>query len=275
MSGRLTAVLVAGMCAVALGGAMQSAGAQTLQEQELEQSGFGREPASGSWNVTLGAGIAAAPRYPGADTDRTRLVPLGEVVYRNLIFLGPAGLGANLIDAGGWRAGPVIGLMPGRAETRDPQLTGLGDIQTSVSAGVFLRYRAGPFEVGGTVREAITHTQNGLRGLLQADYRVTSPRTRLQVFLGPDLEFANARYSQTWFGVTPLQSEDSGLPVFTPGGGVKDVGAHATLTYRYTDHVLLRAFANLKQFTGDITNSPLVERRTQLLIGAGLAYHFQ
>ncbi len=273
MRRHLCAAIVAGTCAVA--GAMQSAVAQTLQEQELEQNGFGREPASGSWNATLGAGLAAAPKYPGADTDRVRLVPLGEVVYRNLIFLGAAGLGANLIDAAGWRAGPVIGLMPGRSQTRDAQLTGLGDIPTSVSAGVFLRYRAGPFEVGGTVREAITHTQNGLRGLVQADYRVTPRRARLQVFLGPDLGFANARYTRTWFGVTPVQSEDSGLPVFTPGAGVKDVGAHAALTYRCTDQVLLRTFANLEQLTGDVTNSPLVQRRTQLLIGAGLAYHFQ
>lgn len=275
MSRRLTAAIVAVTCAVALGGAMQSVVAQTLQEQELEQSGFGREPARGSWNVTLGAGLAAAPRYPGADTDRARLVPLGEIVYRDLIFLGPAGLGANLIDAGGWHAGPVIGLMPGRSETRDPRLTGLGDIQTSVSAGVFLRYRIGPFEVGGTVREAITHTQNGLRGLVRADYRVTPALSRLQLFLGPDLEFANARHSQTWFGVTPAQSGDSGLPVFTPGAGVKDVGAHAALTCSYTDHLLLRTFANVEELTGDITNGPLVQRRTQLLIGAGLAYHFQ
>ena len=274
MSGRLTAGILAGAYALALG-ATQSAVGQTLQEQELEQGGFGREPTSGNWNVTLGAGLAAAPRYPGADTDRARLVPLGEVVYHNLIFLGPAGLGAKLIDAGGWRAGPVIGLMPGRSETRDPQLTGLGDIQTSVTAGVFLRYRAGPFALGGTVREAITHTQNGLRGLVLADYRVTPALARLRVSLGPDLEFANARYSQTWFGVTSVQSLDSGLPIFTPGAGVRDVGAHASLTYRCTNHVLLRSFANFKELTGDIRNSPLVQRRTQVLIGAGLAYHFQ
>lgn len=274
MSRCLTASVVCGMYALALS-AVQSAVAQTLQEQELEQSGFGHEPSSSHWDVTLGAGLAAAPRYSGADTDRARLVPLGEVVYRNVIFLGPAGLGANLVDAGGLRAGPVIGLMPGRSETRDPQLAGLGDIPTSVSAGVFLTYRAGPFEVGGTVREAITRTQNGLQGLVHADYRVTPALARLQVSFGPDLEFANARYSQTWFGVTPLQSQDSGLPVFAPGAGVKDVGVHASLTYRCTDHVLLRTFASLKELTGDITNSPLSQRRTQLLIGAGLGYHFQ
>lgn len=250
-------------------------GAQTLQEQELEQSGFARTPSSGDWNVTLGAGLAAVPRYPGADSDRTQLVPLGEIVYRNQFFFGPAGLGANLIDADGWRMGPVLGLMPGRSETRAPLLAGLGDIQNSVSAGIFVRYRAGPFAVGGTVRQAITHTENGLLGLIHADFRITPARDRLQLFLGPDMEFGNARHNQTWFGVTPTQSLDSGLPVFTPGGGLRDVGIHANLTYRCTAHVLLRTFASLKDLTGDITDSPIVVRRTQLVIGAGLAYHFE
>ena len=262
-------------CALALSALPRALMAQTLQEQELEQSGFARTPTVGDWNVTLGAGLASVPRYPGADRDRARLVPLGDILYRSRIFLGPAGLGVNLIDAGGWRLGPVLGFMPGRSESRDPLLAGLGDIQNSVSAGIFVRYRAGPFEVGGTVRQAITHTENGLVGLLHADYRITPARDRLQLFLGPDLEFANARYNQTWFGVTPTQSLDSGLPEFTPGGGLRDVGVHANLTYRCTEHVLVRAFANLKDLTGDITNSPIVVRRTQLVIGAGLAYHFQ
>jgi MipA family protein len=275
MSRRVIVLLGGAACALGLAAVQPVAVAQTLQEQELEQTGLGREPSSGDWNVTLGAGLAVAPRYPGADTDRTRLVPLGDIVYRHRFFLGPAGLGVSLIDSGGFRAGPVLGFMPGRSETRDAELTGLGDIRSSISAGVFLRYRTGRFEVGSTVREAITHTDNGLVGLVRADYRLTPGRSRLQLFLGPDLEYANARHTQTWFGVTPVQSLDSGLPVFTPGAGVKEVGLHANLTYRYTDHVLLRTFANLRDLTGDIRNSPIVERRTQLLVGAGLAYHFQ
>jgi len=247
--------------------------AQTMQEQELEQRELAAQPTSSDWNVTLGGGIAAAPRFPGANTDRARLVPLALIEYRDWIFLGPAGLGANLIDSGGWRVGPIMGLWPGRSEERDEHLNGLGDISGSVTAGVFARYRVGSFEVGGTVRQAVTPTDNGLLGLLHADYRV-SLGDRLSASFGPEIEFANARYSRTWFGVTPTQSQDSGLPVFTPRAGVKDVGVHASLTYRASQHVLLRTFANFKELTGDISDSPIVQCRNQLLVGAGLAYHF-
>ena len=251
-----------------------SANAQALQEQVLEEQGLAQPAATGSWNVTLGAGLADAPRYPGADTDRVRLVPLAQVSYDKTLFLGTSGLRWNLINIDGFRAGPVLGYLGGRNQDSDPRLNGLGDIHSSLTAGAFALYHRGPFEIGVTVRQAITQTDNGLLGLVTADYLIPLMGRRMLLTFGPDMEFANARGNQTWFGVTPTQSFDSGLPVFTPGGGVRDVGAHATLTYHYSEHFLLRVFGSLKDLTGDDSNSPIVENRTQALFGVGLAYHF-
>jgi outer membrane scaffolding protein for murein synthesis (MipA/OmpV family) len=70
------------------------------------------------------------------------------------------------------------------------------------------------------------------------------------------LDFANSVYEQTRFGVSPIQSEESGLPVFTPKGGLKDVGLRASLTYISTEHLILRAFADVNRFTGDRPTVP-------------------
>jgi outer membrane scaffolding protein for murein synthesis (MipA/OmpV family) len=248
--------------------------AQALQEQVLEQKGLGEQPATGDWNVNLGAGIAAVPNYPGADTDRTRFVPMAEIVYRHFVFIGSSGLGMNLIDTGHFRAGPVLGYLGGRDEDRDARLNGLGDIHASLTAGVFASYHIGPLELGTTVRQAVTQTDNGLLGLVQLDYRLVLMERRLLLLFGPDMEFANARYNQTWFGVTLGQSLASGLPEYTPTGGVRDYGVHASLIYRYTEHFMLRAFASVKDLAGNDANSPIVENRTQSLLGVGLVYHF-
>jgi sterol desaturase/sphingolipid hydroxylase (fatty acid hydroxylase superfamily)/outer membrane scaffolding protein for murein synthesis (MipA/OmpV family) len=248
--------------------------AQALQEQVLEQKGLGEQPAPGAWNVNLGAGIAAAPNYPGADSGRTRLVPMAEIVYRHCIFIGSSGLRVNLIDTGHFRAGPVLGYLGGRDEDRDARLNGLGDIHASLTAGVFASYHIGPLELATTVRQAVTQTDNGLLGLVQLDYRLVLMERRLLLLFGPDMEFANARYNQTWFGVSESQSFASGLPEYTPAGGVRDVGVHASLIYRYSEHFMLRAFASVKDLEGDDANSPIVENRTQSLFGVGLVYHF-
>jgi MipA family protein len=246
---------------------------ETLPETELEQEGLAKKPQPGEWSATLGAGVASLPRYQGADTSRTKVVPLVSIRYDD-IFFGPFGLGWSAINWEGFHAGPVLGYEGGRTERRDPELAGLGDIPSSLTGGVFATYRIAPFEILATVRQALTHSGNGLNGLLRIEYRTSIIPRRLDLRIGPHLEFANGQYERTYFGVSPMQSAQSGYPVFTPGGGVKEVGLNASLTYFATERVALRAFAEVKKFTGDTANSPIVERQTERFVGVGAAYHF-
>ena len=56
---------------------------------------------------------------------------------------------------------------------------------------------------------------------------------------------------------------------------VTDAGAHVILNYRLSDHILLRATGDLRQFEGDASHSPIIETKTQAFIGLGIGYHFQ
>ncbi|HUZ33498.1 MAG TPA: MipA/OmpV family protein [Xanthobacteraceae bacterium] len=251
-----------------------AAWAQALPEEELEQKGLAPQAPPGNWDITLGAGIAAVPTYPGAKDYHARLVPLASITYRNTFFLGPSGLGMNAINWNGFRAGPVLGYLGGRNQSDDPHLNGLGDIQPSLTAGMFASYRMGPFEVGGTVRQAVVHTNNGLVGRVQLDYRRPIIANKLEFDVGPEIDLGDSQYERTWFGVSPGQSARSGLPAFTPGGGVTDAGAHLMFNYRYSEHILFRAFGDVREFVGDASNSPIVQSKTQAIIGIGIAYHW-
>jgi outer membrane scaffolding protein for murein synthesis (MipA/OmpV family) len=246
--------------------------AQSLPDLELEQEGLAGKPQPGHWNVALGVALASVPRYQGADTTRSRLLPL-MLIRRDDFFLGPFGLGWVAIHWDGFRAGPVLGYEGGRRQSADPHLTGLGDISASITGGMFAAYRFGPFEIGATARQAITHRDNGLNALVRLDYRLPMPQ-RWDLRIGSHLELANAVYEQTHFGISAVQSEQSGLPVFTPAGGLKDVGLHASLTYFWGEHVILRAFGDISRFTADTEDSPIVLDRRQGVFGGGIAYRF-
>jgi outer membrane scaffolding protein for murein synthesis (MipA/OmpV family) len=243
---------------------------QSLEDQALEQQGLTR--AQAGWSVTLGAGLAAAPRYPGASSERARPVPLVAIDYDDRLIVGPLGIGLVALHWQAFRAGPVLGFEGGRRASDDPRLTGLGDIPRTASAGLFAAYGQGPITISATARQAISHTGNGFRGLLRIEAHHPFGRTRLA--FGPDLEFGNSEFQQTWFGITPGQSAASGLREYTPQAGINTVGLHAGLTYRASAHLLWRAFARVSDLTGDAARSPIVERRTQFVIGAGIAYHF-
>lgn len=260
-------LLLTAFLAPTLGRAQQSLGDQALEQQGLT-------PGPAGWGVTLGAGLAAVPEYPGASKERGRLVPLVALNYERRIFVGPLGIGVAAVRCGGFEAGPVLGFARGRAQSDDPRLTGLGDISSSATAGLFAEYSRGPLALSATARQAITHATNGLSALLQLSVRHVFPAARILVAIGPDLEFGNGDFQRTWFGVSPTQSAASGLAAYEPGAGINRVGLHAGLTYRAATHVLLRGFARISDLTQDAAQSPIVARRAQVVIGAGVAYHF-
>lgn len=260
-------LLVCAVLAPTLGRAQQS-----LEDQALEQQGLTR--AQSGWTGTLGAGLVELPRYPGASTDWARLAPLISIDYDNRLFIGPLGVAVAAVRWNGFRAGPVLGFERGRDESDDPRLAGLGDISASVTAGVFADYASGPLAISVTARQAVSHSSNGLSGLLQVNLRHAFVAARTLVSAGPDLEFGNGEFERTWFGISPAQSAASGLPSYAPPAGVNRVGVHAGLTHRVSQHILLRLFARLSDITGDAVQSPIVERRAQVAVGAGIAYHF-
>jgi MipA family protein len=266
------------------------AAAQTLNEQEIEQGrSAGLSPTG--WDATLGAGLAVRPVYEGADTHRLGLAPMGMVSYdRGAYFAGPAGIGLGLNPLPNLRIGPVLGFIGGRKQDADAELNGLGDIPPSLTAGVFAVYRMGPFRLDGTVRQSIIHQANGLYGNLKLDWVKPMPQRRLLLDLGPAVDFANGSYNRTFFGVSPQQSEQSGyvvppaglyppapqtgLPPYTPSGGIKDVAFNAVLDYQLSQRWLLRGFAGVERLVGADGNSPIVQNKTQDFVGVGVEYHF-
>lgn len=260
-------LLVIAALAPTLGWAQQS-----LEDQALEQQGLTR--AQAGWSGTVGAGLALGAKYPGASAQRLRAAPLIAIDYGDRVSIGPLGLEVAAVRWRGLRAGPVLGFEGGRRASDDPHLAGLGDISSSVTGGLFAAYTRGPLEVSATARQAITHSTNGLSGLLQIDIRHVFVAARTFAAAGPDLEFGNGDFERTWFGISPAQATTSGLAVYVPRAGINRVGLHADLTHRVTPHLLLRFFVRLSDITSEAAQSPIVERRAQIDVGAGIAYHF-
>lgn len=229
----------------------------------------GTEP----WDVNLGGGVAVGPAYPGAKRYKPLPAPMISATYRDTVFFNSMGIGVNAVNINGFRAGPILSYFMGRDHTDEARIGGLKDISMSIAGGGFMAYRFGPIEISGMIRQAMTHASNGLLGTVQINYRgQITPRASFEV--GPDLELGNHAYEQTWFGVTETQSARSGLPVYRAHGGIQSVGGHASVSYALTRTIVLRTFISAKQLVSDAADSPIVERKTQVLGGIGAIYRF-
>ena len=225
------------------------------------------------WSLSVGAGVGAMPRYEGDDRYRFRLVPLASLSYRGIATLGPDGLGVTVFHADGFSVTPTLGYGGGRKESADGDLKGLGTIQSAVTAGVVFKYQAGPLSFTVTPRQAVIQSHDGFTTAMSAAYAwQLMPALRLSV--GPELTFADGRYEQTYFGVDAVQSARSGKRIYTPGGGVKDVGLGGTLTYALNEHWTMLTHVADRELVGDAADSPIVRAKNDASIVTGVSYRF-
>ncbi len=232
------------------------------------------------WQLDVGAAVIAGPRFQGANDTRLRVLPSIEVSDNDRIFANVReGIGYKLVRGNGFEFGPLLSFSFGRRESdQSAALRGLGNVDFTVEGGAFLRYNLGRYLATGLkVRQGV----NGHNGLVvEGDIRVkTAPLLSNRLFLsaGPQVSYYDKSYANAYFGITPLQSRNSGYKAFAPGDGMS-AGIGGTAIYRLADKWTLIGFASHQRLLGDIADSPLVlgryGSRSQTSVGSSISYRF-
>ncbi len=248
---------------------------------------------AGGDSFTIGVGVATVPRYEGADSNtivpaaairgRYKAVEFSTVGTTLYVDLVPA-------NAGGFDfiLGPVAHVTlnrTSRKRTRDPQIVALGKIDTAIEVGADIgisktgvitsAYDRLSFDIAITHDVANTHDSLIVTPTLSYG---TPLSTKAYVGIIASANYVGRGYARTYFGVRPVQSSTSGLPVFTPGKGFKDVNlgalANVSLTGNLTRGLSLFAIGNYSRLLDDFGRSPAVRDRNQWLGSVGLAYTF-
>jgi outer membrane protein len=235
-------------------------------------AGFDNEQqdASPRLRAAVGAGIAIAPTFPGADGYRAHLAPAIHLAY-GPVFLGIGGLGINLYRASGWRFG--VNVMPsrGRNESDDLHLRGLGDVDRTWRGGVFGVY----YHEGYLARASLSTDIAGHHQGTIARFDIYARRPfgeGLVLFGGPGITWSDRTYTQSFFGVTPDQSARSGLPEFDAGAGISSARLSAGAIYRLAPRWRLLSSYSYARLTGDAGSSPITESRNQHFLGISAVY---
>jgi outer membrane scaffolding protein for murein synthesis (MipA/OmpV family) len=228
-------------------------------------------------------GIAAVPEYEGADEHQILPLVDGKVFWgERYVAIEGATIRANIINAKGFEFGPAASFTFGRdAKIKDRAVAQLGEIDDAYELGAFA---AMSFDVGGndTVRLGVqgVHDVSDVHGgfVVTASGTYTAPvGERLNLMFDLGASYANDDYAETYFAVTPAGSLASGLPAFNAKGGLKDVGAQLTASYRIGDNWGIAANAGYRRLLGDFADSPVVSgggSADQLSGGIGVFFTF-
>jgi len=239
---------------------------------------YGQEADDDRRRIRIAIGPELSPAYPGADG--MTLFPFFDFgAARNddeFAYEAPdESFGFPIISAGGIYIGPTVSLTDAR--TVHDTVEGLHTVGTTVEAGLSIAADITPrFYAHAEFRRGIGghRAWTGQAGL---DY-IFRNGDRWLVSAGPRLTWGNRRHARAYFGVSPLESAETGLPVFDPSSGIQSAGALIGGLYQLDRRWGLAAYGGYSRLVGDAADSPVVRRfgsRSQWSTAFALSYTFR
>lgn len=235
-------------------------------------------PAMAQRTVTLGLGAQAAPNYPGADKYGIGPMPIfdfrrpGQPITFESADDG-AGFGVLGRDSV-VNIGPAVRFQSKREE--DDVGAAVGDVGFTVEVGGFVEVLPSRnFRIRAELRKGLGG-HRALVGSLGADVIFRDDQNYI-FSIGPRVRWADNKYNDRYFGVTPAVAGVTGLAALDPDGGIYAVGGIANFTRRLGRNWGMQAFAGYDRLVGDAADSPIVRAfgsRDQFTGGAGLWIEF-
>jgi outer membrane scaffolding protein for murein synthesis (MipA/OmpV family) len=234
--------------------------------------------AESDWIVTVGARVSTSPPYEGAPGENIRpsLIFSARRADRPFRFTPPDDGGSlTLFASKHFDFGPVLNFRNGRGDTG--KLVGFNKIGFAVEPGLFADVWATDWlRARVQVRQGVVGNF-GAVGDAGIDYIHTGKRWDFSI--GPRIGYGDARYMNTYFGVTPLEAARNPYlnHAYIPGAGVRYGGVEVAYGYQWTRH--LRAVIDLgyHRLAKVANDSPVVSldgSRNQYTAGIGVSYSF-
>lgn len=242
--------------------------------------------------ITVGAGVALIPQYDGSDD--YRVIPAGAIRGKlHGISFSTHGtyLYVDLVPQSGkfgFDAGPIAGLrFDNRRDTDDPVIKLMLTRKTAIEVGGFVGVSffglTNPYDRLALHVDLLHDVGNAHKSTVispSVDFSTPlSQRTYASVSVGTDI--VSSKFANYYFGVSPADrlATNNQLPLFKPGGGIKDWKVSLLLDQSITGNLLhgisVFGLGQYSRLVGDFKRSPIVAMRgsaNQFVGAAGLAY---
>ena len=207
----------------------------------------------------VGAGLSYQPHDPSGSRYETRPVPYLDLDWGDVSLSTDDGLTWSALDTHGLTAGPYINYLPGR--TSNGELQGLRNVSDMAEVGGFVQYAPANFwRVYAQLGQAVGggHSQSGALGKIGGElgYPVGGGIIGSNSLVA---HFADARQTNTFFGVDDNEAVASGLRPYKASGGFQNVTLSQSFAFPLAPHWSLLTSASWVHLVGSAAKSSIVK----------------
>ena len=262
------------------------AGVHAAGPEAAESAPEASKAKSPSWEGAVGVSVLHSPTYLGSKDHQTRALPGLFLRYGRFAVTTASGfvtrsndevnrgVSADLVQRDNLRVTLSARLDGGRDPDADDFLRGLDRIRPTVRARLSAVRR---FHGGWRAGLALSPDILGHGGGVLADANVSHEwrlTPHLRGHAGVGITAADSRYMRSYFGVSAVESARSGHAIYSPGAGLRDVGASFGLRADLGPRWVGYANASALRLLGPALDSPLTRGRFGWSTSAGLAWRF-
>ncbi len=93
-------------------------------------------------------------------------------------------------------------------------------------------------------------------------------------FFGPSITFADARYMNTYFGISHTQAASTRYRLYKAHGGFRSAGVGVSANYFVTPHIIFNLDAAYDRLLGSAADSPITQTKNEEVVSLGAIYKF-
>ncbi len=228
----------------------------------------------GSSDLTFGVNAFDAPSAEGSNKRRILALPSVSVQWSNGVFLDNNELGMNFSPQGNVRFGPVFIPEFSTVRTQQGANAPKDKLQFTPEVGAFYHYRlAHNMGLSTNVMFGAGSEHNGILANLSA--HISTPlAAHHSIGLSTGMTLANQNYMQAQFGLTQQQVSNSHLSPYSAAGGLKSLSVSGNWEWEISNKFTLSSGVGLKRLCGSAVDSPLIDKRNDVIVYSSLSYHY-
>lgn len=248
------------------------------------------EPELDEVRFTIGMAGSVSPKYSGSDKTGYAIAPAARIVWRGYsistssVARASSAVGSNRNSETGL-TGPLYrthefafgfgaSLSRGRDVSEEDAKLGLKSLPDTLIGRMRMRYYVNPnLVITTTLVGDLLGRQKGVELPIGLSWR-RSLRPELLLTTDIGMTFANAKSMDNNYGIGAAEQAASGLPLYSPGSGLREVAGSISLVGEPSEHWVWIARLSLVRLVGPAADSPIVKQSFQPALLVGFAYRF-